>query len=63
MDDFALEDMGPDLDEPVGVRLALDEPPEELVFAQQVLGLDEVDPQDALRSESGHSTSGSSLFL
>jgi len=37
-----------DLDDPVRVRLALDQTPQELVFPQQVLGLQEVDPQDPL---------------
>lgn len=53
VDDFALEELSPDLDDSVRVRLAFDEPSEELVFTQQVLGLDEVDPQDALRRRAG----------
>lgn len=48
MDDLALEHLRPDPHEAVGVRLAFDQPPQELVFAQKVLGLHEVDPQDAL---------------
>lgn len=49
VDDFALEELGPDLDDSIRVRLAFDQPAKELVFAHQVLGLDKVDPQDALR--------------
>lgn len=51
VDNFALEELGPHLDDAVGVGLAFDQPSQELVFAQQVLGLDEVDPQDALRRQ------------
>lgn len=52
VDDFALEELVPDLDDSVRVRLAFDEPAQELVFTQQVLGLQEVDPQDALMTRS-----------
>lgn len=51
MDDFALEELGSHLDDSIRVGLAFDQPPKELVFAQQVLSLDEVDPQDALRRQ------------
>lgn len=54
VDDLALEELGPDLDDSVRVGLAFDQSPEELVFTQQVLGLDEVDPQDALRRQTGN---------
>lgn len=53
VDDFALEELSPDLDDSVRVWLAFDEPSQELVFTQQVLGLDEVDPQDPLRRRAG----------
>lgn len=51
MDDLALEELGSHLDDSIRVGLAFDQPPEELVFTQQVLSLDEVDPQDGLRRQ------------
>ncbi len=48
VDDFALKQLRTDLDDSIRVGLAFNQPSEELVFTQQVLGLDEVDPQDAL---------------
>lgn len=38
VDDLALEEFRPESEDAVRVRLAFDQPPEELVFAQQVLG-------------------------
>lgn len=53
VDDFAPEELVPDLNGPVRVGLAFDEPTKELVFSQQVLGLEEVDPQHTLRTPGG----------
>lgn len=50
-DDFALEELAPDLDDPVRVWLAFDQPFHVRVLTQQVLSLDEVDPQDSLGGE------------
>ena len=47
-DDLALEELFANLDDPIRVRLALDQPSQELVLANQFLGLKKVDPQDAL---------------
>lgn len=43
LDNFALVNVRPDSDHSVRVRLALDQPSQDLVLTQQVLGLDEVD--------------------
>lgn len=51
VDDFALEELRPHLDDSVRVRLALNQPAQELVLSQQFLGLQEVDPQDPLMGE------------
>lgn len=49
-DDLALEELFANLDDPIWVRLALDQPSQELVLANQFLSLKEVNPQDALWS-------------
>lgn len=54
VDDLALEGLRPDLDDPVRVRLPFDQTAQHLVLAQQVLGLDEVDPQDGLKVRTDH---------
>lgn len=51
MDDFALEELRPHLDDSVRVWLALNQPAQEFVLTQQFLGLQEVDPQDPLMGE------------
>lgn len=48
MDDFALEELRPHLDDSVRVRLAFNQPPKELVLPQELLSLQEVDPQNPL---------------
>jgi len=71
MDDFAPEELRPDLNDSIRVRLAFDQPSQELVLTQQVLGLDEMDPQNALRGDKGttvcemtfHGDNGSESFL
>lgn len=50
-DDFALKELVPDLDDAIRVWLAFDQPFHVGVLTQQVLGLNEVDPQDALRRQ------------
>lgn len=48
VDDFALEELRPHLDDSVRVRLAFNQPPKELVLPQKLLSLQEVDPQNPL---------------
>ena len=49
LDGSAPELLGADLQDPVRVRLGLDQTPQELVLSLQVLGLQEVDPENPLR--------------
>lgn len=51
VDDFALEELRPHLDDSIRVWLSLNQPAQEFVFTQQFLGLQEVDPQDPLMGE------------
>lgn len=51
MDDFALKKLVPHLDDSIRVWLAFDQPSHVCVLTQQVLGLNEVDPQDPLRRQ------------
>lgn len=51
VDDFALEELRPHLDDSIRVWLALNQPAQEFVLTQQFLGLQEVDPQDPLMGE------------
>lgn len=50
-DDFALEELVPNLDDAVRVWLAFDQPFHVGVLTQQVLCLNEVEPQDALKTQ------------
>lgn len=54
LDRLALEQLVTDLQHPVRVRLALYEPPQELILPFQVQSLQEVDPQDPLQGRSVH---------